>query len=135
MKIETTLKNYIIERYGSVRAFAIKHEIPYTTVVTILQRGINNASLTSIKKICDALKISPDKLSEGKIVHILDSNMFETKDPVIDLNDLLASCKWTMVNNPVEFNGHILTEQEKATITTAIDISLEMIKANVRSDT
>lgn len=134
MKIEETLKSHIIERYGSVRAFAIKYDIPYTTVVTILHRGINNASLTSIMKICNALKISPDKLSEGKIVYTL-NDMIEIKKSVIDLNELMSSCKWTMVNNPVEYNGHILTEQEKATITTAIEISLEMIKANARSDT
>ena len=134
MKIEEILKSHIIERYGSVRAFAIKHEIPYTTVVTILQRGINNSSLTSIKKICDALKISPDKLSEGKIVQSLDS-MFEIKETAIDLNDLATSYKWTLLNNPVEYNGHILTDQEKATIVTAVDISLNMIKSNVSSDT
>ena len=131
MKIEDTLKNYIIERYGSVRAFALKHEIAYTTVMSILQRGLNNASLTSIKKICSALHISPDKLSEGKIVY---TELIEIKEPIIDLNELVTSYKWTIKHNPVELNGHTLTEQEIQTLTTAIDISLEMIKANARSN-
>ena len=133
MNIEENLKSYIIERYGSVRAFALKYEIPYTTVVTILQRGINNSSLTSIKKICNALSISPDKLSEGKIVHITD--LIEIKEPVIELSDFVSVYKCTLKNNPVKINGHTLTEQEIQTLTTAIDISLEMIKANARSDT
>lgn len=134
MKIEETLKSYIIERYGSVRAFALNADIAYTTVVTILQRGINNASLTSIKRICDALNISPDKLSEGEIVFKSDlSEFIEIKEPKIDLNTLISQYKWTLRNNPVEFDGHVLTEQEINTISTAIDISLEMIKQNTRS--
>lgn len=133
MKIEEILKSHIVERFGSVRAFALKYNIPYTTVVTILQRGINNSSLTSIKKICDALGISPDKLSEGKIVY--NNGLIEMKEEKIDLNDFVSAYKWTMKNNRVELNGHTLTEQEIQTLTTAIDISLEMIKANTCSDT
>ena len=133
MKIEESLKKHITERYGSVRAFAIKHNIAYTTVVSVLKRGINNSSITTIVRICDALNLSSDKLLEGHIV--VKSDLFEIKEPVIHLDDLVSSYKWTIANNPVELNGHILTEQEKATLTTAIEISLEMIKANVRSDT
>lgn len=134
MKIEETLKSHIIDRYGSVRAFALKADIAYTTVVTILHRGINNASLTSIKRICDALSISPDKLSEGEIVFKSDlSDFIEIKEPKIDLNDLLSQYKWTLKNNPVELDGHTLTERDIDTLATAIDISLEMIKQNVRS--
>ena len=134
MKIEETLKSHIIERYGSVRAFALKADVAYTTVITILQRGINNASLTSIKRICDALNISPDKLSEGEIVFKSDmSDLIEVKEPIVDLNELVSMYKWTIRNNPVELDGHALTEQEINTISTAIDISHEMIKQNARS--
>lgn len=134
MKIEETLKSYIIERYGSIRAFALSADIAYTTVVTILQRGINNASLTSIKRICDALNISPDKLSEGKIVFKSDlSDFIEIKEPKIDLNELISQCKWTLKNNPVVLDGYELTERDIDTLATAIDISLEMIKQNTRS--
>lgn len=134
MKIEETLKIHIIERYGSVRAFALKADIAYTTVVTILQRGINNASLTSVKKICDALNISPDKLSEGEIVFKTDLGEFiEIKEPRVDLNELVSQYKWTMKNYPVELDGQVLTERDIDTLETAIDISLKMIKQNTRS--
>jgi hypothetical protein len=134
MKIETTLKNYIIERYGSVRAFAIQHRIAYTTVASVLKRGIDNSSVTTIVRICDALNLSSDHLIEGRMLFKSDLGAFiEIKEPKIDLNDLLSQCKWTLKNNTVELDGHILTEQEINTISTAIDISLEMIKQNARS--
>lgn len=132
MKIEETLKNYIIDRYGSVRAFAIHHDIAYTTVISVLKRGIENSSVTTIVRICEALNLSPDHLTEGHIV--VKSDMFEIKEEIIDLDDFVSAYKWTMKNNPVELNGHTLTEQEIQTLTTAIDISLEMIKANACSD-
>lgn len=134
MKIENTLKNYIIERYGSVRAFATQHNIAYTTVVSVLKRGIANSSVTTIVRICDALNLSSDHLSEGRMIFKSDlSELIEIKEPKFDLNDLVSQYKWTIVNNPVELNGHILSDQEIETITTAIDISLEMIKRNIRS--
>lgn len=131
MKIEETLRDYITERYGSVRAFAIQHDIAYTTVVSVLKRGIENSSVTTIVRICDALNLSPDHLTEGHIV--VKSDLFEIKEPVIDLNDLVSSYKWTMKNNHIKINGRDLTAQEIDTLTTAIDISLEMIKQNTRS--
>lgn len=132
MKIEETLKQYIIDRYGSVRAFAIHHDIAYTTVISVLKRGVENSSVTTIVRICDALNLSPDHLTDGHIV--VKSNLFEIKKDVIHLDDFISAYKWTMKNNPVEINGHTLTEQEIQTLTTAIDISLEMIKANACSD-
>ena len=134
MKIENTLKDYIIDRYGSVRAFAIRHNIAYTTVVSVLKRGIDSSSITTIVRICDALNLSSDHLIEGRMVFKSDlSNMIEPKEPAVDLNDLISQYKWTIQHNPVTFDGHTLTEQEINTISTAIDISIEMIKQNTRS--
>ena len=67
MNIETKLKEYILERYNSVREFTIKHDIPYTTVVSIFNRGINNSSVSNVIKICKALHISADALADGEI--------------------------------------------------------------------
>ena len=131
MKTEENLKSFIIERYGSVRAFAIKHDIAYTTVASVLKRGVSNSSVTTIVRMCDALNISSDQLTEGRIV--VKSDILDVTDPVIDLNDLISSYKWTIKNNILSIDGRILTEQEKSTITTAIEISLEMIKTNTRS--
>ena len=68
MTIENQLKNLICDKYGSMRNFARTIEISQSTLATILSRGVQNASITTIIKICDALEISVDALAENKIV-------------------------------------------------------------------
>ena len=129
MKIEETLKNNIIEQYGSVRAFALQHDIPYTTVVSVIKRGIDNSSTSTIVRICDALNLSSHKLVEGHIV--FKSDLLESKKQIIDLNDLVSSCKWTLQNNQIKLNEHFLTDQDLSTLSIALDIGLEMIKKQI----
>lgn len=64
--LEDKLKNLIIEKFGSVRQFAMKIDIPYTTVDSILKRGIDNSNVGNVLKICKALNISIDYLLESK---------------------------------------------------------------------
>lgn len=63
--LEKKLKCYIIQKYGSVRNFSIKAEIPYTTVDTILRRGIYKANVSNVIKLCKKLNISLDELVEN----------------------------------------------------------------------
>lgn len=67
MAIEEDLKEFILYRYGSVRAFCMKYEIPYSTVVNIFKRGIGGLGLQTAQKICDCLGIDVDGLSRGII--------------------------------------------------------------------
>lgn len=57
---EIELKKLIENKYGSVRAFSIENEIPYTTMRSILERGVLNAKAETIFKICSILKIRPE---------------------------------------------------------------------------
>ncbi|MGU7888009.1 S24 family peptidase [Streptococcus suis] len=57
---EAELKRLIENKYGSVRAFAVENEIPYTTMRSILERGVLNAKAETIFKICSILKIRPE---------------------------------------------------------------------------
>lgn len=73
--MEDELKKIIIEKFGSVRQFATRIDIPYTTVDTILKRGIDNSNVTNVIKMCKGLNISVDKLiDEHKIVKITFDN-------------------------------------------------------------
>lgn len=63
---EDKLKNLIIEKYGSIRQFSFKIDIPYTTVDSILKRGIDNSNVGNVIKICKALNISIDTLLDDK---------------------------------------------------------------------
>ena len=63
--LEEKIKNLIIEKYGSVRQFALKIDVPYTTIDSILKRGIDNSNVSNVIKMCKALGISVDKSIEN----------------------------------------------------------------------
>ena len=66
--IEEKIKSLIIERYGSVKRFADKIQVPYTTIDTILKRGMLNSNVLNVIKICNELGINVDDLANGKVV-------------------------------------------------------------------
>lgn len=68
MTIEERLKCLILARYKSVRSFSIAAGIPYTTVDSMLKRGVLNASIGTAIKVCSFLGISADGLADGEIV-------------------------------------------------------------------
>lgn len=87
---EERLKNLIIEKYGSVRQFSFKIGIPYTTVDSILKRGIDNSNVGNVIKICKALNISIDTLLDNKDVVsandiVKDNNLVDNK-PINELD-------------------------------------------------
>ncbi len=53
------LKEEILKQYRSVRSFANELDIPYSTLVTALERGIESMSYGSVIKICDRLELNP----------------------------------------------------------------------------
>ena len=55
MQAEERIKELIIAKYGNVRAFATESGISYTTVRSILERGIMNAKAENVFKICHLL--------------------------------------------------------------------------------
>lgn len=66
--IENKIKDIIIDRYGSVKRFADKIQIPYTTIDTILKRGLLNSNVLNVIKICNELGIDIDELANNKVV-------------------------------------------------------------------
>lgn len=66
--IENKIKEIILEKYGSVKRFADKIGIPYTTIDTILKRGILKSNVLNVIKICNELNINVDELANGKVV-------------------------------------------------------------------
>ena len=72
MTAEEKLKQLILTKYRSVREFTQIHEIPYSTVATIWQKGIKKTSITTMIKVCQALGISTDELIAGRITFVDD---------------------------------------------------------------
>lgn len=77
-EIENELRKLITNRYGNIKKFAKKTNIPYTTLSSIFQRGITNAKVTNIIKIAKELEIDTDELVLGRIVPIHKKNEITT---------------------------------------------------------
>ena len=67
MTIEDELKKFILSKYDSIRNFAIKIDMPYSTIDSIFKRGVEKASIANIIRICAELSISVDALAAGRI--------------------------------------------------------------------
>lgn len=63
---EEKIKKKILDKYGSIRQFAIKIGVPHTTIDSILKRGIINSNVGNVIKICKALDISIEKIIEDE---------------------------------------------------------------------
>lgn len=85
--LEDKLKNLIIDKYGSVRQFSFKINIPYTTVDSILKRGIDNSNVGNVIKICKALDISIDSLLDGK--EIISNLVFDNATKIDITNNII----------------------------------------------
>ncbi len=53
------LKKEILKQYRSVRQFAIEMNIPYSTLVTALERGVEGMAYGTVIRICEKLKLNP----------------------------------------------------------------------------
>ena len=68
---EKYITNLIKERGFNVKSFANYIEMPYSTLRSILEKGIGGASIDNVIKICKGLNISIDTLkpSDDKITY------------------------------------------------------------------
>lgn len=121
MTTEEKLKEYILIKYKSIREFVLDVGIPYSTFDTILKRGIMNASIGNIVKICVALEISADELANGNIVPIAE------KSEKIDIEKLLINYR---LNDRISFelDGEQLLEEELRLLSDALEVSLGIIR-------
>ena len=62
MNRELKLRNLILDRYTSLRQFANDANIPYSTLMTLLSRGVGGASFDIVIRICKILGIDPLEL-------------------------------------------------------------------------
>lgn len=53
------LKQEILKQYRSIRKFALEIGIPYSTLVTALERGIEGMAYGTVIRMCDKLNLNP----------------------------------------------------------------------------
>ncbi|GEL66544.1 S24 family peptidase [Marinilactibacillus psychrotolerans] len=95
MNREEKLKTMILKRFGTVKEFSRAVGLPYTTIRSILERGIFNAKLENVIKICKGLGISSEELidqkdfvMEGSSAFYSDYTHSKSTSLFDDLNDL-----------------------------------------------
>ena len=99
-KSEDVLKDLILSKYKSIRDFTTQANIPYTTVDSVLKRGVLKSNVDTVIKICQFLGISADALINGEIKSTTHSNIVPDMD-FSSMNTILAR------------NGKKLTAEEK----------------------
>lgn len=75
-QLEIQLKELIIKNYGSLKKFSECIDMPWTTLDSILKRGVANSNITNVLKITKELTIDAEKLVDGQIVD--SENTYET---------------------------------------------------------
>lgn len=94
------LKKEILGQYRSVRQFAMEMGIPYSTLVTALERGIEGMAYGTVIKMCDKLSLNPVDFSSLERDASLGAQLLENcvmqnyvklnqegRDKVLDLMD------------------------------------------------
>lgn len=66
--VENELKELILDNYGSLAEFCKKIDLPWTTLDSILKRGVDKANIKNILKITAELNIDVESLANGQIV-------------------------------------------------------------------
>lgn len=124
MTVEERLKELIIKEYGTMKEFTDHIGIPNSTFANILRRGVQNANVLTIIKICQALNISTDDLAEGKIVPLTRSEAVPTK-----IEDLFDELKRQLLNaNNLTLSDLPATADEIMLLVSTLDVVLEVTK-------
>ena len=128
MTIEDKLKEYIMTKYSSLREFTQKVDLPYSTMTTILKRGLANSNVLNIIKICKELNISADELAAGKIVP-----MQHHTSGTIRIEDVIQNAKQEIINaDHLTLNDQHLDPADIKSIINSLDLLLEIEKRNKR---
>ena len=65
MTLESQLKDVILHRYKSIREFASTANIPYSTIDSVLKRGIMNSGVSTVIRIFSLLDLDVESIETG----------------------------------------------------------------------
>ena len=101
MSVEEKLKDLIIERYHSVREFSRVTDIAYSTIQSMLTRGVTNTNVSTVIKVCQIFGISVDALADGEIATYNYARDPSTVNVTVEINKLktrLSSAKHIIID-------------------------------------
>lgn len=73
------LKAEILRQYRSVRQFAMEMQIPYSTLVTALERGIEGMAYGTVIRMCDRLSLNPVDFTSLERDALLGAQLLENR--------------------------------------------------------
>lgn len=124
MNVEERLKELIIKKYGTMKDFTDHIGIPNSTFANILRRGVQNANVLTIIKICQALEISTDDLAAGKIVPIKREEAPKTR-----IEDIFDDVKQQLLNaQNLTIDDEPATADEIMLLVNTLDVALQINK-------
>ena len=129
MTIEEKLKEYILSKYKSIREFVNTSgiDMPYTTIDGMLKRGINNASVTNVIKLCNVLHISTDELAKGKIVPT--GSVIQKRTHIKEIEKIIKFSKMNLQEyNDLTIDGETVTEDEMMILLDVFEMGIDLIK-------
>lgn len=117
MTREEYLKELIKQKgYGNLKQFAAEIDIPYTTLLSMLNNGIGGAAVGSIIKICEALDISVESLKSELVEPSLNNAIFNLSKTILadrNLMNLLLSAK-NLGEKDIEMLVYLSKRMEKS---------------------
>ena len=119
MTIEEQLKAMILREYKNMSEFCQKNGLTYTTVDTILKRGIKKAGVNNMILLCRALGISLDALVEGRIEKAAQTGGTYSVEGIID-----GAKKAILSAEGLTLNGRTITDAQKFMIAESLDFLL-----------
>lgn len=82
-ELEIKLKELILTKYGSLKKFTETIDMPWTTLDSILKRGVANSNITNVLNITQELGIDTESLVKGNIVPFTKDYKAEQSNSVV----------------------------------------------------
>ena len=131
MTAEEKLKELILSRYQSIREFTIAIDIAYSTFDTIMKRGIRNANVSNVIKICNALHISADALADGEIATVtFVSNEINTAP--LQFETVIKDFKTYLLSHDLTIDGKALNPEIVNEFNRYLDFGLDTMKRHIK---
>ena len=123
--IEQRLQDLILERYSTMLEFSRQTGVPRSTLSSILKRGILNSTVSNVKLICEALSLSMDELTDGRITSDIDA-----PKPVVGNIDKSLSdfCRDLRTRDDLYMSGRPLDHDGAVALAELIELSVGFVQ-------
>lgn len=129
--IEEKLKNFILSQYHSLRDFTISAGIANSTFDSMMRRGIQNANVSNVIKVCNALHISADALAEGKIISITVTDNETPTPDALPIEDVIKKLKTYLLSHDLTLDGETLNHDTINEFNKFMDLGIELMRRHI----